>query len=203
MSKRSILSSEELDYIRQIFSNPRRDKLLLTPTFEVEGSPLANSLLSRLGLHTQLQLEARQDNYRMSFPLHLLEDEQHNLQLELGAPNIYEEGTVLRPWRLPLQRPTALLDSHGAQTGLLVHEVAPGSLLVSSSGKTALPEQFALWLPLPGVDAMPVKARRVRQASPRRAAYRLQLKQAEHIDRLRQFIFEQYQQRHPELQAAS
>lgn len=203
MSKRSILSSEELDYIRQIFSNPLRDKPLSAPTLEVEGSTLANSLLSRLGLHAQLKLEARQDHYRMSFPLHLVEDEQHNLQLELGAPNIYEEGTVLRPWRLPLQRPAALLDSHGEQTDLLVHEVAPGSLLVSCSGKAALPEQFTLWLPLPGIDAMPVKAHRVRQASPRRAAYRLRLRRAEHSERLRQFIFEQYQQRHPELQAAS
>lgn len=202
MSKRSILSSEELDYIRQVFSNPRRDKPLSPPSFEVEAI-LDSSLLSRLKLHTQLKLEARQDHYRMFFPLHLAEDEQHHLQLELGAPSIYEEGTVLRPWRLPLQQPPTLLDSYGAQTDLQVHEIAPGSLLVCSSGDTALPERFALWLPLPGVDAIPIKARRVRQASPQCTAYSLQFKRPEYADCLRQFLFTQYQQRHPELQTAS
>lgn len=201
MSEQSALSSEELDFLRQVFSSQLIGKPLHIPSFKVDGGALANALLSRLGRHAQLNLQARMDNYSMSFPLQLVEDEMQSLQLELGAPSIYEEGAIRRPWRLVLDAPLVLQDQDGAETGLLVHEVAPDSLLIGSHTDAALPDNFSLWLPLPGLEPMPVKARRIRASTEQRAAYSLLLRHSEHTERIRQFIFEQYRQQNPQLQA--
>ena len=88
------LSSEELDFIREVFSSQLIGKPLSIPAFKVDGGPLANALLTRLGLHANLSLEAKLDRCHVSFPLQLVEDELHGLQLEMGAPNIFEEGAV-------------------------------------------------------------------------------------------------------------
>ncbi|MGL4318979.1 MAG: PilZ domain-containing protein [Pseudomonas sp.] len=202
MSEPNTLSSEELNFIRQLFNNPLTGKPLQIPTFKVDGGPQSNALLSRLGEHAQLHLQAQLGNYHMSFPLQLVEDEMHNLQLELGAPSIFEEGAVRRPWRLILVQPLTLLDEHGEPTHLQVHELSPDSLLIGLDGDQELPPQFSLWLPLPERKPMPVHGRRIRQAGTQQAAYRLLLSHPEHSERIRQFIFEQYRQRHPQLQIA-
>ncbi|HSC83674.1 MAG TPA: PilZ domain-containing protein [Pseudomonas sp.] len=200
MSAHQSLSSEELNFIRQLFSNTLIGNSLQIPTFTVDGGPQANALFASLGEHAQLELEAKLGNYRMSFPVQLVEDELHSLQLELGAPSIFEEGAVRRAWRLILNQPLALLDQYGAATPLSVHELSPDSLLVAANDDDEPPEQFCLWLPLPDHEPMPVKGRRIRIAGSQLAAYRLLLNHREHVERLRQFIFEQYRLRHPQLQ---
>jgi hypothetical protein len=201
MSEDSALSSEELDYIRQIFSNQLIGTPLSIPAFKVDGGPLANALLARLGQHAELSLDAQLGHYRMTFPLQLVEDELHGLQLEMGAPSIFEEGTIRRPWRLLLDEPLPLRDSLGAHSSLQVVELAPASLLLEArTGEP--PEQFSLTLALPGRESMPISGRRIRLVGPHQAAYYLQLTHHEHTERLRQFIFEQYRKRHPQLQSA-
>ena len=69
------LSSEELDFIREVFSSQLIGKPLSIPAFKVDGGPLANALLTRLGLHANLSLEAKLDRCHVSFPLQLVEDE--------------------------------------------------------------------------------------------------------------------------------
>lgn len=202
MSEQSALSGEELDFIRHLYDTQLLGKSLHSPTFTVDGGPLANALLGRLGQHAQLSLEAQLGNYRMAFPLQLVEDEMHNLQLELGAPSIFEDGVIRRPWRLALPQPLYLLDEHGATTSLRVNEISPGSLLLSQAAGDELPEQFCLWLPLPGHEPMVVNGLHIRSAGPQQAAYRLLLSHSEHSERIRQFIFEQYRLRHPQLQIA-
>lgn len=199
MSEQNALSGEELDFIRHLYDTQLSGKTLHSPTFTVDGGPLANALFGRLGQHAQLSLEAQLGNYHMAFPLQLVEDELHNLQLELGAPSIFEDGIIRRPWRLALAQPLYLLDEHGAATSLRVDELSPGSLLLSQEGDDELPEQFCLWLPLPGHEPMPVSGLHIRNSAPQQAAYRLLLNHREHRERVRQFIFEQYRQHHPQL----
>ena len=201
MSEHSALSSEELDYIRHLFDAQRIGNTLPFPTFKVDGGPLANALLCRLGLSGQLALEARLEHYRMSFPLVLVEDELHGLQLEMGAPSIFEEGAVLRPWRLILAEQLPLQDANGQPAPLRALELAPGSLLVQMDDQLPPPEQFDLWLALPGADSMPIQGRLIRRTDGNQAAYRLLLQHREHDERIRQFLFEQYRERHPQLQA--
>ena len=196
------LSSEELDFIREVFSSQLIGKPLSIPAFKVDGGPLANALLTRLGLHANLSLEAKLDRCHVSFPLQLVEDELHGLQLEMGAPNIFEEGAVRRPWRLELDEPLALRNRQGRVNALRVLELAPASVVLGSTDGRSPPEYFDLWLSLPGADSMPLHGRLIRRVSGTRAAYQLTLQHQEHGERIRQFIFEQYRQRHPQLQIA-
>jgi hypothetical protein len=131
----------------------------------------------------------------------------HGLQLEMGAPRIFQDGRVSRPWRLELDDPLTLRDKSGEDSALLVYEIAPDSLVLGSPMRE-LPEHFNLWLPLPGFDSLPIKGRRIRRIGRigrigrHRAAYGLQTLHGEHAERIRQFIFEQYRARHPQLQIA-
>ncbi|MDD0841353.1 PilZ domain-containing protein [Pseudomonas sp. Gutcm_11s] len=201
MSEQPTLSSEELDFIREVFSSQLIGKPLSIPAFKVDGGPLANALLARLGGHAKLSLEAQVDNCRMTFPLQMVDDELHGLLLEMGAPSIFEDGQVRRPWRLELDEPLVLRDKHGEDSALLVYEIAPDSLVVGSP-MLEPPERFSLWLPLPGFESLPIKGQRIRRIGRHRAAYGLQMQHSEHAERIRQFIFEQYRQQHPQLQIA-
>lgn len=201
MSEQSTLSSEELSFIREVFNSQLIGKPLPIPAFKVDGGPLANALLARLGSHARLTLEAQMDDCRMAFPLQMVEDELHGLQLEMGAPSIFQDGEVRRPWRLELDEPMALRDGKGGKSGLLVYELAPTSLVLGSP-MTEPPEKFSLWLPLPGQESLPIKGQRIRLIGRHRAAYGLQVQHGEHAERIRQYIFEQYRQRHPQLQIA-
>lgn len=201
MSEQSTLSSEELDFIREVFNSQLIGKPLPIPAFKVDGGPLANALLARLGSHARLTLEAQMDDCRMTFPLQMVEDELHGLQLEMGAPSIFQDGAVRRPWRLELDEPLALRDNSGGESGLLVYELAPTSLVLGSP-MVEPPEKFSLWLPLPGQDGLPIKGQRIRRVGRHRAAYSLQVQHREHAERIRQYIFEQYRVRHPQLQAS-
>lgn len=203
MSEHPALSREELDFIRQLFNTQRITKALPIPVFKVDGGPLANALLSRLGLNAQLALEAQLEHYRMSFPLVLVEDELHGLQLEMGAPKIFEEGAVLRPWRLTLAEPLQLREANGEPAPLCVLELAPGSLLVQLANEQPPPARFDLWLTLPGTDSMPVQGQLIRATAHDQAAYRLLLQHREHGERIRQFLFERYREQHPQLQASA
>ena len=198
MSAHTSLSSEELDFIRHVFDSPLNGKSLPFPSYTIDGGPSANALLARLGTHAGLCLEARLDDCRMSFPLQLVEDELHGLHLEMGAPSIYQEGAVRRPWRVTLDTPLRLHRENGEDAGLRVLELSPHGLVLEAANDD-LPGRFALWLPLAGNLRLPIRGERIRRIAPRRAAYRLQLQHDDHVERLRQFIFEQYRQRHPEL----
>lgn len=198
MSEQSALSSEELDFIQHMFDSPLIGKRLQIPTFKVDGDARGNALLSALAQNAQLSLDAHLDGYWMSFPVQLVEDEMHNLQLELGAPRIFEEGAVQRPMRLRLDKPMSLLDDNAQATHLQVLQISPNGLLVK--GKARLPAQFELWLPLPEQDAIAVHGRLIRLLPQHQGAYGLTLRHAEHAERLRQFIFDQHRRQHPKLQ---
>ncbi|WP_437881116.1 hypothetical protein [Pseudomonas sp. LRF_L74] len=197
MSEHSSLSSEELDFIQRLFDSPIASNPLQSPSFKVDGGQRVNTMLSRLGQSSQLSLDARFDGYWMTFPLNLVEDEMHNLHLELAAPSIFEEGEVPRSLRIHLAAPIPLLDKHGRETELKVRQLSPDGLMVS--GRGFLPEEFHLWLPLPGHDPIPLSARLIRSVGKQRAAYSLKLTHSEHTERLRQFIFDQHRQNNPQL----
>ncbi|MET1076883.1 MAG: PilZ domain-containing protein [Pseudomonas sp.] len=197
MSDQSPLSQDERDFIRQLLVNPVLGKPVQTPSFRVDGGDQANALLARLAANTQLSLESHFDDHWMSFPLQLVEDEFHALHLQMGAPCIYENGPVLRPWRLHLDEPIALQDDEGGDPCLAVRELSPNGLLISSPGKAPL--HFSLWLPLPGQEPIPLQAKRVRTVGNNRTAYRLVGCHARHTERIRHFIFEQHRLKHPQL----
>lgn len=199
MPKKPLLSRDELDYIQQILGNSLSSNILPVQSFRVDGGSVANGILAGLGQHAQLHLEAQFGDQCLRFPLQLVEDEFHALHLELGAPGIYQQGEVQRPWRLSLTQPLPLLHQNGQASDLCIHEISPAGVLVESREACA-PEHFDLWLALPDQAPIELHGQRVRRTANQLTAFRLDMLAANQSERLRHFIFQQHRLQHPQLQ---
>lgn len=186
MSEYSSLTQDEREFIQQLFTPPAGGKPAHALRFRVDGGEHGNALLSLLAENAHLSLQSHFKDHWISFPLQLVEDEFHTLYMHLGVPRIVEDGPVLRPWRLHLKQAIALQDANGQQSRLLVQELSPKGLVLSSSGKAPL--HFSLWLPLPGQEPILLRGTRVRSVNKNVAAYQLEGE----TERIRQFIFQQH-----------
>lgn len=196
MQSDPLLTQDELDYLQKILFKP-------TPTRPTNASPqLAlgeqlRELLARLGHEEQLSLDAHSDNQHLSFPLHLIQDEHSQPRLELGAPLIFEQGVSERPWRLTLATPLVLLDSNDHPSGLKALELSNTGVLVQY-GKPGTPaKDQLLQLVLPHKRRVQLRARLARRVSQSRYAYSLETLHAEDEQTLRQYLFEQHNERQP------
>lgn len=200
MNQKPILSRDELEYIQQILGNSLIAQAMPVPSFRVDGGAAANALLAALGSNAQLHLEAEFANQRLRFPLQLVEDEFHALHLELGAPGIFQQGPIQRPWRLHLDTPITLAHENGQPSCLEVLQLSPSGVLVRSTDLLPPPDNFELWLPLPDQEPVLLKGLRVRHSAEEEIAFRLDMLKPSHDERLRYFLFQQHRLRHPQLQ---
>jgi hypothetical protein len=200
MSTQNLLNLEELDYIQQLLGDSLVSTGLSAPSFRVDGGATANAILAGLGKHAELHLGAQFGDQHLHFPLQLVEDEFHALHLELGVPGIFQQGDVLRPWRLNLGQPLFLLHENGRTSGLCVHQISPSGVLIESPDAPQSPESFTLWLPLPDQEPIKLRGNYVRQINSELSAFRLDLLHGNHGERLRHFLFQQHRLQHPQLQ---
>ncbi|AIS19623.1 hypothetical protein [Pseudomonas rhizosphaerae] len=193
-----LLTQDELDFLRAMQANPQlnvRDTLL---SLSVKGGPQVRELLMRLASHEQVTIEAHLENQQISFPLQVVEDEFQAAHLELGAPSIYEDGPMLRPWRLSLAQPIVLRDSEGRDSDFWVRDISfKGALLEARNGAQA-PTQFQLWFTPEGCSPIPLRGSMIREAEQGLFAYRLSQNNAKAIESLRQFILQQHHLVHPQ-----
>ncbi|MHB0817034.1 PilZ domain-containing protein [Stutzerimonas stutzeri] len=199
MAEKSTLTRTELAYINRLISNSRAESEDTQSGFRIDGGEHANSLLLQLAAKASLTLEAELDEYSMTFPLRLDEDELHGIQLQLAPPTIYERGPVLRAWRLQLEEPLALLSDDGNETALSVHELSPHGLLVDTGSKKKAPKHLHLHLALPGEDPLKIDAHQVRNAADGMTVYEVEYENKD-AERIRSYLYEQHQRLHPELQ---
>ncbi len=113
MQRDALLTQDELDFIQTMQHNPQLNVRDATSSLLVNGGSQIRDLLTRLAAHEQVTIQANFENQQMTFPLHLVEDEFHALHLRLGVPSIYEDGPMVRPWRLVLEEPVALENAKG------------------------------------------------------------------------------------------
>ena len=193
-----LLTQDELEFLRAMQANPQlnvRDTLL---NLSIKGGPQVRDLLMRLASHEQVTIEAHLENQQISFPLQVVEDEFQAPHLELGAPSIYEDGPMLRPWRLSLAQPIVLRDGEGHDSDLWVRDISfKGALLEVRHGAQA-PAQFQLWFTPEGCAPIPLRGSMIREAEPGLFAYRLSQNNAKAIESLRQFIVLHHQLVHPQ-----
>jgi hypothetical protein len=195
MPPSSVLSSEERRFLQKLLHASPADQRQ-KQTFDIDGGEAANALLENLATHSKLSLEAHHEDVWMSFPVELKEDEFHTLQLQLGAPQIFEYGPDRRPWRLRLDPPLPLLNTKNGPTQMQVRELSSGGLLIEFLDGQKPPLKLAAHLPLPGTPAVPFKATLVRSSNHHCAAYTLLVRHPLHSERLRTFIFEQHNLQH-------
>ncbi|WP_259767764.1 hypothetical protein, partial [Pseudomonas protegens] len=138
---------------------------------------------TRLAANEKVTIQAHFDNQQMTFPLHLVEDEFHALHLRLGVPSIFEDGPMIRPWRLTLEEPVALENSRGQPGRLWVREVSFKGVLLEIRNRTRPPKQFAQWFSPSGYERIALHGRFERQTEAGFYAYRLDQSDAEETER--------------------
>ena len=200
MPNKTDLTRAELAYINELVSDSPTEPGETRPGFRVDGGEKANGLLLQLAAKANLTLEAELDEYCMSFPLQLKQDEFQAVQLQLAPPTIYERGPVLRAWRLHLDEPLPLLSDDGDETALSVHELSPNGLLVDAGSKRRAPKHLHMRLALPGEDSFQINAHRIRHAEGGMTAYEVAYPQDKDAERIRSYLYEQHQRLHPDLQ---
>lgn len=146
-----------------------------------------------------MTIQAHFDNQQMTFPLQLVEDEFHALHLRLGVPSIFEDGPMVRPWRLNLEQPVALQNVRGQPGALWVREVSFKGVLLEVRGRSKPPRQFALWFSPSGYERIALRGTFERQTAKGCYAYRLNQSDKDQTERLRQYILQQHRLTHPDL----
>lgn len=201
MQSDPLLTKDELDYIQKILSRPPRKRHHTAPQLAL-GEQLSE-LLSRLGSEERLSLDTYRDHQHLSFPLHLIQDEQSRSRLELGAPLIFEHGTNERPWRLTPTAPLPLLDSREHPSGLKAVELSHNGMLLDHDKPGSPAKDQLLQLLLPQERRVQLRARLVRRIGQTRYAYSLETLHAEDEQTLRRYLFEQHSELHDGMDAGS
>lgn len=199
MSHDALLTQDELDFIQTMHQNPLLNQRDASSSLLVNGVSQIRDLLTRLAAHEQVTIQAQFANQQMSFPLRLVEDEFHAQHLQLGAPSIFEDGPMVRPWRLTLPEPVALENVRGRSGHLWVTEVSFKGLLIKVRNDTRPPRQFAQWFSPTGYERIAVHGTLERQTELGLYAYRLSQRDQSETERLRQFILQQHRLAHPAL----
>lgn len=108
---------------------------------------------------------------------------------------------MLRPWRLSLAQPAALLDDHHQPSDLWVRDISFKGVLVEIHGQSKAPAHFELHFAAEDIPPIGLHGVLRRRIGPRLAAYDLSHTPAEEIERLREYILQAHRQAHPELHA--
>ena len=201
MQRDALLTQDELDFIQNMHHNPQLNVRDVSSSLTVNGGAQIRDLLTRLAAHEQVTIQAQFDNQQMTFPLQLVEDEFHALHLRLGVPSIFEDGPMIRPWRLVLEEPVALENVKGQPGALWVHEVSFKGLLVQSRGRSKPSRTFSMWFSPSGYERIAVRGTLERETARGLFAYRLSQNDVDETERLRQFILQQHRLAHPEVHA--
>ncbi|WP_095107867.1 hypothetical protein [Pseudomonas sp. Irchel 3E20] len=199
MHRDTLLTQDELDFIQTMQHNPQLNVRDATSSLLVNGGSQIRDLLTRLAANEQVTIQAQFENQQMTFPLHLVEDEFHALHLRLGVPSIFEDGPMVRPWRLALEEPVPLENAHGQPAALWVHEVSFKGVLVEIRNRTKPPRQFAQWFSPSGYERIALRGSFERETAQGFFAYRLNQSDTDETERLRQFILQQHRLSHPAL----
>jgi len=197
----ALLTQDELDFIRTMQHNPQLNVRDTTASLLVNGGTQIRDLLTRLVANEQVTIQAQFENQQMSFPLQLVEDEFHAVHLKLGAPSIFEDGPMVRPWRLSLDEPVVLEDNLGRMSGLQVREISFKGVLLETRNGRKPPQRFSLWFNPPGHEPMPLRGTLQRKTEQGHYAYHLSESNAQDTERLRQYILAQHRREHPQFHA--
>ncbi len=201
MQRDTLLTQDELDFIQMMQHNPQLNLRDASSSLTVNGGAQIRDLLTRLAAHDQLTIRAQFENQQLTFPLHLVEDEFHAMHLRLGVPTIFEDGPMIRPWRLALEGPVALENIRGNLSALWVYEVSFKGVLVEIRSRIKPPKTFCLWFSPSGYERIALRGTLQRETARGLFAYRLDQSDVDETERLRQFILHQHRLIHPEAHA--
>ncbi|NQD92615.1 hypothetical protein HP532_08115 [Pseudomonas sp. CrR25] len=202
MHDQPLLTQAEMDFIQKLHQQPATAQSKATPNLLVEAGEQFKALLAHYAANQQLTIDAHFANQRLTFTAHLTEDAYQVQHLELGTPQIFDEGPSSRAWRLPLAQPVALRHRNAKPSDLWVHELSMNGLLIEQRSKAAPPEHFNLILPLAGKKPIAIEGVFVRTAADGLLAYRLEPLDRRGSERLLLYIYQQHRLLYPQAHRA-
>ncbi|WP_139207435.1 hypothetical protein [Phytopseudomonas flavescens] len=167
------------------------------PGLQVDAARQTAELLASCAANEQLTIEAHIANQRLSFTPHLVTDEQNTPHLELGVPQIFDEGSFDRAWRLPLDPPRPLLARDGRPGSLFIHELSLSGLLVAQTAEAQPPERFCLDLDIGEREPVTLQGSLVRVTEEGLLAYELTLDE-DNGGRLQNYLYQQHRSLYPD-----
>lgn len=197
MQEQPLLTQDELDFIQHLHTQPVARKHKPAGNLQVDAGGPLKALLAFCAANEQLTIDAHFANHRLTFTPHLIEDAEHAQHLELGIPQIFDEGPSTRAWRLPISPAVALRQRNARPSDMLVHELSMSGLLLEQRGHGRAPEHFSLILPLAGHKPIAIEGTFVRRTANGLLAYRLEPLDKRGHERLQQFIYQQHRERYP------
>ncbi|HDS1734862.1 MULTISPECIES: hypothetical protein [Pseudomonas] len=195
----ALLTQDEMNFIQDMQHSPQLNLADPMSGLLVNGDRQLQQLLTRLAANEQVTLQAQFNNQQISFPLQLVEDEFHALHLQLGSPEIYEDGPMLRPWRLTMDEPEVLLGEQGEDSGLWVRDISFKGALLEVHGHKEAPKRFDLHFAPEGIEPIHLHGVLRRRIGRDLAAYDLSRSPSDEIERLREYILQAHRAAHPEL----
>ncbi|WP_027909801.1 hypothetical protein [Pseudomonas sp. URMO17WK12:I4] len=196
MQDSSLLTPLEMEFIQQLTESaptPAEPE----PVLQVDAARQTAELLASCAAKEQLTIEAHIDNQRLTFKPHLVTDAQNTPHLELGVPQIFEEGSFHRAWRLPLDPPQPLLRRDGQPSSLVIHELSLSGLLVAQTAKASPPERFSLGLDIEDIEPVILQGSLVRITDDGMLAYELALDD-DSSERLQAHLYQQHRKLYPQ-----
>ena len=201
MQADALLNQDELDFIQNMQYSPQLNLADPMASLLLNGDRQLKDLLTRLVASDQVTLQAHYNNQQLSFPLQLVEDEFHALHLQLGSPDIFEDGPTLRPWRLSLESPAPLLDDQGKPSRLWVRDISFKGVLLELRDMAQAPTEFSLRFAPDGMSPIRIQGVLRRSIGPHLAAYDLSRTLPEETECLREYILQAHRLANPELHA--
>lgn len=197
MLEQPLLTQAELEFLQHLNTPSVAPKPKPMENLQVDAGGPLKALLAHCAANEQLTIDAHFANHRLTFTAHLIEDAEHTQHLELGIPQIFDEGPSPRAWRLPLTPAVALRQRNSKPSDLLVHEISMSGLLVEHRGQGQAPERFSLILPLIEQKPIAIEGTLVRETLDGLLAYSLEPLDKRGHERLQQFIYQRHRELHP------
>lgn len=200
MQEQVLLTQAELAFIRHLHQPATAAEQRSQPCPQVDIGKQLSELFAHCAANEQLSLHAHIANQHLTFALHLSQAAQGPASLQLGAPQIFDEGEVNRAWRSPLPQPLPLHTRNAEPSDLWIHQLSMNGALIEHRARRKAPKRFRLMLAVDEQAPIAVEGVFVREASGGLLAYQLQALDPDSDEHLRQFIYQQHRQQQQVLQ---
>jgi hypothetical protein len=200
MQEQALLTQAELAFIRQLHQ-PTTSVPPRQTGVQVDLGKQLSELLSQCAANEQLSLHAHIANQHLTFNLHLSQDERNAPCLQLGAPQIIDEGEINRAWRSPLPEPLPLYKPNTQPSDLWIHQLSANGALIEHRAQRKAPKSFQLVLPVDEHAPIAVSGVFVRETADGLLAYQLHTLDPQGDEQLRHYIYQQHLLREQQPQA--
>lgn len=192
MHEQPLLTPAELAFLRHVHQQPGAIEPAAPQGLRFAAGMQLDELLSQCAANEQLSIHAHIANQRLTFDLRLGQDEQNVRCLQLGAPQIFDDGEVNRAWRSPLPAPLPLHTLDAQPSALWIHQLSMNGALIEHRAQRKAPQSFSLVLAVDEQTPIAVEGVFVRKTHDGLLAYQLHTLDPDSDEHLRQFIYQQH-----------